>query len=314
MNREFKSIAHIRAVPGLGEDVHEFVISTDSVDRHGTVVEPAGCDYSAYMKNPVVLANHKSFEFPVGKCLEIRVEPTQVFARVQLHRLTPEAAQVADLVANGYMNGASVGFIPVEWVEKKLDGGSVMAFTKWELYEFSIVTIPSNRDALKRNAGNSVRLLLEQLIRKRMLSPEQINLIQAQLLPALNDAIKSYIVDSLAIPAEMVKEIPLEVSQITVDALIARLDGKSVSLEIETEAPAETPAETPAPAPAETEQKAIRAGKKISMTNIQRITEGLNMINEGQAIIKAVADEANRSVVIKPAALAQNVNELLSII
>ena len=50
-------------------DIFTFIVSTPEVDRYGTIIVPSGIDYTAYLSNPIVLAQHDSDEWPIGRCL-----------------------------------------------------------------------------------------------------------------------------------------------------------------------------------------------------------------------------------------------------
>jgi len=141
--------------------------STNTVDREGDLILSSAFDVSAYMKNPVILANHTyhtaNGNSPViGKALEVRstdegLEFTMQFAQTEL------ADEYFELYKDGFMKAFSVGFIPIKYVApdeeikaKYKDARRV--FTKVELLEISCVAVPANREALVKaaNNGNSV--------------------------------------------------------------------------------------------------------------------------------------------------------------
>jgi len=133
----------------------KFVLSTAKVDSMGDTIDPDGWDLKRYKKNPVVLWGHDRHTPPIGKCENVRVKDGALVGDVTF--ATAEEFPLADtifrLVKGGYLNAGSVGFMPIEydWNDKR--GG--FDYKKHELREFSIVTIPSNPDALvvARSAG-----------------------------------------------------------------------------------------------------------------------------------------------------------------
>lgn len=121
----------------------EMVISTDDVDRHGEIVDQKGIDFSAYMKNPVVLWGHNHNQIPVGITDEIytRTVGTQIQTIAKGRFASHEFAQtLRALFDAGMLKTSSIGFIPKEY-----QGNTI---TKSELLEWSFVSIPANPYAL----------------------------------------------------------------------------------------------------------------------------------------------------------------------
>ena len=56
MNK-IERIAEVRGI-NAEKRTAEFVISTESIDRHGTVFKLAGWDLENYNRNPIVAYNH----------------------------------------------------------------------------------------------------------------------------------------------------------------------------------------------------------------------------------------------------------------
>ncbi len=143
MNRITASLA----VKAAGADVRVFTISTASEDREGDVLIPAGCVSANYLKNPVVLWAHDYYSLPIGKTRHIgatfddRLEADVEFAP------TDFAQEVKSLVDAGFLKGASVGFNPLEPGEP-LPNGQGYRYKRWELLEWSIVSVGVNPDAL----------------------------------------------------------------------------------------------------------------------------------------------------------------------
>lgn len=284
-------------------DIYTFTISTPEIDRYGTIIIPSGIDYTAYLGNPVVLLQHNSEALPIGRCLGFAMNGENLEATLQLHRKTKDACEVADLIADGYIKAVSVGIIPTEWEEKTINGENVTIYTKSELVEFSVVSIPANREALLKKSTN-IKALFKNLSKvKRMLTPEQTASISEQFLPVLVEAATTFLRDELGIAeADAIKAAEAG-AMAAGDAMLAVLN--SDAPEVAPEAPATDVAEPPAtePAPAQPAPVAAsyenRAGKKISATTYGMITEGLQMISEGnKKIASAIAQD--RGIEIKP--------------
>ncbi|EHH68388.1 HK97 family phage prohead protease [Gluconobacter morbifer] len=131
-----------------------FTISTDAIDRDADVIDPAGWDLTEYRKNPVVLYAHDAENFPVGKSVQVDVTDNLLWAEVEfispdVPLAGPRADAVFQMCQGGFLNAASVGFHPVdfEFSSERMDDFG-MDFTRQKLLEWSIVTIPSNPEAL----------------------------------------------------------------------------------------------------------------------------------------------------------------------
>ena len=285
------------------QDIYTFVVSTPEVDRYGTIIVPSGIDYTSYLNNPIVLAQHDSDDWPIGKCLGFAMNGENLEATLQFHRITDEACEVADLVAAGYVRAVSVGIIPIESEEQTIDGKRITVYTKSELVEFSVVSIPANREALIKK---SIKLKLETIFNKlkkvnRMLTPEQTQAITDNFLPILQDAALTYLRDELGIAEEEAIAAAEAGTMAATEAMLQVLNGNAPEV-----APVETPvAPDAAPvapvATASVEAPVQRVGKKIAASTQAQISEGLNMIQDGyKKINKAIISESARSINIKP--------------
>ena len=138
----------------------QFVISTESVDRHGTVFKLAGWELENYNKNPIVGYNHVvSGDNPDTIIGTSRVfqDGEALIGEVTFEREgnNPIADKVFNKMQDGILKMASVGAIPHEYrygnMDKGEDSGTIY-FTRQELIEWSIVSAGSNKDAFKRSA------------------------------------------------------------------------------------------------------------------------------------------------------------------
>lgn len=126
------------------------IASTDSLDRHGEVIDQEGWDLANFKSNPVMLWAHDNYEPAVGYAENLQVvqmgdKKALTFTPI-FHGKT-ELSQAIDALYNGdagtnmkpVLNSFSVGFRPLE-----TDGN---VFTKNELLEISCVNVPANADA-----------------------------------------------------------------------------------------------------------------------------------------------------------------------
>jgi HK97 family phage prohead protease len=276
-----------------GDGIFTFVISTPEIDRYGTIIEPSGIDYTAYMNNPVVLANHKSTELAIGKCLGFFMNGDNLEATIQLDLEDDEACKINRKLRNGYMNAVSVGIIPIKSEDKTIEGEKVTIYTASELVEFSVVTIPANREALiKKGFQNQqtkayIQILNQLKQEARMLTPEQTAAITDQLLPVIKEAALMFFKDELGIPEDLATQAAEEGTLAMAEKVMSVLNPETApetTPETPT-APAAPAPETPA-APAVAASFEVRAGKKIAASTLSLIMDGLAMIEEGNKKVK----------------------------
>lgn len=121
------------------------IASTNSVDRHGEIVDNNGWELKAFKKNPVLLWGHDHNEPAIGVSKKTWIEGSGKQAKLMItpvfHDVTEKARAVKALVEMGVIKTLSVGFKPLE----SPDG---VTFTKNELLEVSVVNVPANADAM----------------------------------------------------------------------------------------------------------------------------------------------------------------------
>ena len=147
----------------------EFVAATEGgvrtwmgqefLDMDGVVLD-------RYTANPVLLDSHNRDEASavIGKA-ELKIENRQLIAKATF-ATTDRAENVYKLVDGGFISALSVGFLPrsIEEVETGTDGeidgrkisGPASIIRQWELYEISVVPVPADKDAIKRELENSL--------------------------------------------------------------------------------------------------------------------------------------------------------------
>jgi HK97 family phage prohead protease/HK97 family phage major capsid protein len=128
-----------------GPDPLDYVMSDATVDRLGDIVEPSGWSLASFKKNPIALFGHDS-KFIVGKWVDIRVEKGALRGRLELmDAVSDRLKEVHAAVRAGILRAVSVGFRALE-AEPMESGGR--RFTKSELVECSLVSVPANPNAL----------------------------------------------------------------------------------------------------------------------------------------------------------------------
>ena len=132
-----------------------FVLTKFRVDRDGDVIIPQGALLEDYRKNPLILYMHDMTIVPPAKLLteSILITETEVTADVKFDiENDPFGAFLFQKYLNGYLSAGSIRFMPTEFdAEPILPDQSGFTVREWKLLEYSLVTIPSNPDALRKD-------------------------------------------------------------------------------------------------------------------------------------------------------------------
>ncbi|MCE9604434.1 MAG: hypothetical protein K8U03_05950 [Planctomycetia bacterium] len=140
-------------------------INTLAIDRHDTIVDPAGCDASSFVRNPVLLWQHGldavRGNLPLGTVPELMLQSDFIDVVARFDLGDPFSANIHRMFDAGILKAFSIGFIgrafsidevATEGVNQ--DGNPVsgtceiLRFTDWDLAELSAVAVGSNPDAL----------------------------------------------------------------------------------------------------------------------------------------------------------------------
>lgn len=170
-----RAFCQLRELPDNIDETRtvQFIISSERRDRHGTVLSLDGWDLDSYHRNPIVGYQHDVYgdsflqspnpDSVIGKGRVFR-EANYLVAEVEFEpaEINSLADKVFKKVKFGTLRSASVGFLPLEkgrWgkEDEARDGKNpTFYFGKRELLEFSIVNIPSNSDAVRRQLEDDI--------------------------------------------------------------------------------------------------------------------------------------------------------------
>lgn len=144
-------------------------ISKSTLDRGGDVVNPQGMDDTDFVKGRTVLFNH-DFDKPCAKNLWLKKETDGVLAKT-VFGSTDFANDIYTLNLEGIINSWSIGFIiPDDQNACHYDSASGKFFIeKWNLYEYSNVSVPMNADCI-----NVAKGMVKSLGAKMFLQNEEI--------------------------------------------------------------------------------------------------------------------------------------------
>lgn len=130
-----------------GKRLVELVMSTSTLDRDKDTLNAQGCIYDTYLKNGVVLKDHRWYvDSIVAKCIEIRIEVNRVIGVVEFPEegLIPEADKIYKMIKAGLINAVSVGYLMKKYMRNDFGG---LDISEWEILEVSFVAIPANPEA-----------------------------------------------------------------------------------------------------------------------------------------------------------------------
>ncbi|TYL87427.1 phage major capsid protein [Bradyrhizobium cytisi] len=144
-----------RAAEGVRHKTHaakvngfEFVLSDETPDRMDDIIMSDGWQLSNFKKNPIALFGHQS-SFPIGTWKTVRVVDKQLRGVLELAPLgtSERIDEIRRLVEADILRAVSVGFRPIETKPREETDWGVF-FTKAELVETSVVSVPANPNAL----------------------------------------------------------------------------------------------------------------------------------------------------------------------
>ncbi len=139
----------------------DLIINDESITNdRGWRLSNRGCDLARYTANPIVLYQHDT-ERIVGKATNIRIDGSKLIASVEFDTDDPLAKEVQRKAEKGFLRGVSPGF----FISKMTYHEDYDSVTEWELLEISIVSIPSNRGAVKLYSREGVPLDQEEEVK-----------------------------------------------------------------------------------------------------------------------------------------------------
>lgn len=150
----------------------DFIISTASRDREGDTINQQGWELTEYRSNPIVCWAHetgsrvKSARPPIAQSTreDVTEEGLVSTAKFPEMGIYAFADLIFNLIKGEFLRASSVGFYPEEWeIVDYPDGGWGFRFVRQKLWEWSVVPIPANPDALvqARSAGLDTTPLVE---------------------------------------------------------------------------------------------------------------------------------------------------------
>lgn len=135
----------------------KIVMSDESVDHDGDILDQAGWQFNRFAKNPVMPWCHDYSTLPVAKAVSYQVQDKRLVLEGELAP-TEQGDEIAKYLAAGFPLMGSVGFDPLELepiYEENENGYQQRCgthFHKQELIEASLCPIGSNANAVLQQA------------------------------------------------------------------------------------------------------------------------------------------------------------------
>ena len=177
-----------------------FVINDEAVlNSHGFYLRNAGLRRERYDANPVVLYDH-DLSLPIGVGKDVGVEGSKLLFTPEFDADDELAVKVSKKVEKGHLRGCSPGLIVQKvTIETNAAGEDQYVVTDWELCEVSIVSVPSNRNALR-------------LYNDKMEELQPADVIKMALPPTTNQSVENMATQSSPAPAPAAAPAPLQLS------------------------------------------------------------------------------------------------------
>lgn len=133
------------------DDPFEFIMSEESADRVGDIIEVGGWKLADFRKNPIALYGH-SHDKPIGRWEGVKVVGNQLIGKLQLAKAgtSAEIDTIRSLVEQRILRAVSVSFQPIDYEEITDKDGrwTGFRFKKQALRECSLVAVPCHQNAL----------------------------------------------------------------------------------------------------------------------------------------------------------------------
>jgi len=145
-----------------------FVFNDGSKNSYGFIIPTSGISLERFKKNPVMLDSHyNSTQSVLGNWEDIKADNGILTGVPVFDGDDENAAKIAKKVENGFIKSCSMGITFNRDDLKYVEGALILE--KCELYEVSIVAVPSNANAI-RLYNTDGELLKENEIQKLCLS------------------------------------------------------------------------------------------------------------------------------------------------
>ena len=129
-------------------NIEDQVLSNESLNDKGYVILSDGLQWDRYRKNPILLYEH-DWSKPIGFVNSIRREGDKWVGRLNFDGVTDLSREAKGMYEAGTLRAVSIG-----GKAYYTDHDGVKFVTRFDVYEISLVSIPSNEDAVSTREGD----------------------------------------------------------------------------------------------------------------------------------------------------------------
>lgn len=205
--------------------MERFIVNDqDVMNSYGFYVLTSGISFIRFDPNPVMLNDHNRTNMSVlGGWTDREIEGGLLYMKPVFDSEDPNAAAIEGKVKRGFIRGCSMGIIwnpnDLEWIGDKL------VLTKCELFEVSIVPVPSNRNAIHLYNSELELLSDDEVTSTLSLIPNEIK---------TNITMKKIVLSTAVLTALSIESADADgVSASVVEANVLRLSNRLEALEEE---------------------------------------------------------------------------------
>ena len=129
------------------------VFSNSTPNDQGGIIPNEAIDFSRFLLNPVILKQHNWSGEPLGLMSDIKIEDGKYTGLPKFHGITQDSKEYKEMYDGGWLRACSIGGEAI-WKSNAagqniLDKDGLRQCEKFFLYEISMVTLPSNPDAVQ---------------------------------------------------------------------------------------------------------------------------------------------------------------------
>jgi HK97 family phage prohead protease len=140
---------HTADAHGADATIYTYVARSAGQDRNGSITDPDGWDFTNYLRNPLLFANH-DHRMPIGRAHRVWMQDQLMWAQVSFAD-TAQAHTVKTLVDQDLLRAISIGWhsFRSSLIRDKDGWPTGVHSHQQELVELSIVAIPADTEALR---------------------------------------------------------------------------------------------------------------------------------------------------------------------
>lgn len=152
-----------KAAKDGGNVSYDFVLSSETEDRMGDIIDSTTWQLGNFKKNPIALFSHDN-KWPIGKWSNVHVAGKKLLGTLTLASKGTNSLidTMHSLLEQGIMRAVSVGFIP--GTAERIENTYGYIFRDCDLMEVSLVSVPANPEALARTKGLHLSAATKDLI------------------------------------------------------------------------------------------------------------------------------------------------------